>query len=150
MESRRELATLENLGLFLLHVVVGLLFMQHGGQKMLGWFGGIPGMGGPPPIGGKFWFAGVIELCGGALILLGLFTRPVAFITAGEMAVAFFTGHFMKSHGPAPASPWPIINMGEPAVLYCFIFLLLFAFGAGKYSLDYVFFGRKKSIMSSA
>ncbi len=114
----------------LLRVVTGALFMQHGAQKMLGllldpsrpW-------NGPPPIFTQFWFAGVLELGGGLLIVLGLFTRPVAFLLAGEMAVAYFTAHH-------PHSPFPVRNGGEHTVLFCFIFLYLFAVGAGPFSLD--------------
>lgn len=75
------------------------------------------------------WFAAVLEVIGGPLLILGLFTRPVAFILCGEMAVAYFRGH-------APHSFWPNVNGGELAVLYCFIFLYLFAAGAGALSID--------------
>src|SRR5262245_61321225 len=93
--------------LTLLRVVSGFLCLQHGGQKLLGWFGGL-GNGGPlPPL---LMVAGVIELVGGALILLGLLTRPAAFIASGEMAVAYFMAH-------QPNGPLPIINHGEPPVL---------------------------------
>lgn len=81
------------------------------------------------------WFAGVLEVFGGALIVLGLFTRPVAFLLAGQMAVAYFQAHL-------PSSFWPILNGGEPAVLFCFIFLFLFAPGAAPWSLDAALFGR--------
>ena len=114
----------------LLRVMTGLLFMQHGVQKLFGllvdpsrpW-------GGAPPMFSQFWFAGVLEVFGGALIVFGLFTRPVAFLLAGEMAVAYFQAHF-------PRSFWPILNGGESAVLFCFIFLHLFAVGAGPWSID--------------
>ena len=114
----------------LLRVMTGLLFMQHGVQKLFGllvdpsqpWAG-------PPPMFSQFWFAGVLEVFGGALIVLGLLTRPVAFLLAGEMAVAYFQAHF-------PRSFWPILNGGESAVLFCFIFLHLFAAGAGPWSID--------------
>lgn len=110
--------------MFLLRVVAGLLFFQHGGQKLLGWFGG----GGDLPT--LMMVAGVLELVGGAAILLGLFTRPVAFLLAGEMAVAYFMAHFSSS------TIWPIQNGGEPAALFCFIFLFFAAHGAGPWSLD--------------
>ncbi len=114
----------------LLRVVTGALFMQHGVQKLFGlllapdrpWSG-------PPPVFSQFWFAGVLEVFGGALIILGLFTRPVAFLLSGEMAVAYFQAHF-------PRSFWPILNGGEPVVLFCFVYLYFFATGAGPYSLD--------------
>jgi putative oxidoreductase len=77
----------------------------------------------------QFWVAGVLETFGGLLIVLGLFTRPVAFLLAGEMAVSYFTAH-------APRSFWPVINGGEHTVLYCFIYLYLFATGPGSFSLD--------------
>ena len=110
----------------LLRVVSGFLFMLHGGQKLLGWFGGM-GDGGPlPPL---MMAAGFIELVGGALIMLGLFTRPAAFIASGEMAFAYFMAH-------QPRGPLPNLNNGEPPVLFCFIFLFFAAVGAGAYSLD--------------
>ena len=112
-----------------LRIVAGLLFFCHGAAKLLGWFGGMPGSphgGGLPPL---LMAAGWIELLGGALLLLGLFTRAAAFITSGEMAVAYFTAH-------APHGLWPIQNHGEPAVLNCFIFLYLAASGGGPVALD--------------
>ena len=84
------------------------------------------------------WFAGVIETIGGTLVLLGLFTRPVAFILAGEMAFAYFIGH--AGHGF-----WPTLNQGEPAVFYCFTFLYLAAAGAGPWSLDAVLARRRSA-----
>ena len=114
----------------LLRVVTGALFMQHGVQKLFGLLlAGDRPWNGPPPMFSQFWFAGVLEVFGGALIILGLFTRPVAFLLAGEMAVAYFQAHF-------PRSFWPILNRGENVVLFCFIFLYLFAAGAGPYSVD--------------
>lgn len=112
----------------LLRIVAGALFICPGGMKLLGWFDGMPGGGALPPL---LAVAGGIELVGGAAILLGLFTRPVAFIASGEMAFAYFMGHF-------PNGFWPIQNHGEPAVLFCFIFLFLAAGGAGPYSLDHL------------
>jgi putative oxidoreductase len=91
----------------LLRIVAGLLFFDAGAMKMLGWFGGMPA---GVPMTPLITAAGVIELVGGALILLGLFTRPVAFLASGEMAFAYFMGHF-------PHGFWPIQNHGEPAVL---------------------------------
>ena len=113
-----------------LRVITGALFMQHGLQKLFGllvdpskpW-------NGPPPAFSQFWVAGVLETFGGLLIVLGLLTRPVAFLLAGEMAVAYFTAH-------APRSFWPIRNGGEHTVLFCFVFLYLFATGAGPFSVD--------------
>ena len=114
----------------LLRVVTGALFMEHGLQKLFGllvdpsqpWHGA-------PPMFSQFWFAGVLETFGGLLIVLGLLTRPVAFLLAGEMAVAYFTAHF-------PRNFWPVLNGGEHTVLYCFIYLYLVATGAGPFSVD--------------
>jgi putative oxidoreductase len=115
---------------FLLRVVAGLLFLQSGGMKLFDWFGGIPAEhGGHPAMLSQAWIGAVLEFYGGTAILLGLFTRPVAFILSGEMAVAYFQFH-------QPGGVWPIQNHGEPAVLFCFIFLSLAAHGAGIWSVD--------------
>jgi putative oxidoreductase len=114
----------------LLRVVSGLMFMQAGGMKWLGWFGGMPGSGGAPPaLLSQVGIGGLLELIGGAAIMLGLFTRPIAFILSGEMAVAYWQFH-------APRGGWPVENQGQPAVLYCFLFLYMAAYGAGEWSLD--------------
>ncbi len=114
----------------LLRVVSGLLFLQAGGMKLFDWFGGVPAeFGGHPPVMSQTWIGGVLEFYGGVAMLLGLFTRPVAFILSGEMAVAYFQFH-------QPGGTWPIQNHGEPAVLLCFIFLLFAAYGAEEWSLD--------------
>jgi putative oxidoreductase len=114
----------------LLRVVTGGLFMEHGLQKLFGLLldPSKPWSGAPPALS-QFWVAGVLETFGGFLIVLGLFTRPVAFLLAGEMAVAYFTVH-------APRSFWPVINGGEHTVLFCFIYLYLCAAGGGPFSLD--------------
>ena len=123
---------------FLLRVVSGLLFLQSGGMKMLDWFGGIPvEHGGHPVMWSQVWIGGTLELYGGLLVLLGLFTRPVAFILSGMMAVAYWQFHFK------PEVFWPIQNHGEPAVLLCFIFLLISAGGGGQWSLDGLMAKRK-------
>jgi putative oxidoreductase len=111
----------------LLRIVAGLLFICPGGMKLFGWFGGMPAGVRLSPL---LIAAGVIEVLGGALIVLGLFTRPVAFIVSGEMAFAYFMGHF-------PQGFWPIQNHGEPAVLFCFLFLFFAANGPGPLSLDH-------------
>ena len=118
----------------LLRIISAFCFSLHGCQKILGLFGGMHGATAKFPA--QMWWAGILELAGGALIFLGLFTRPVAFLLCGEMAVAYFQGHF-------PHGFWPVKNGGEPAVLYCFIFLFLCAAGAGPLSLDRIV--RKKN-----
>ena len=121
----------------LLRIVAGAAFMQHGAQKLLGMLGDpARPWTGPPPAFSQFWFAGVLELFGGFLLLLGLFTRPVAFLLCGEMAVAYFQAHF-------PHSFWPVRNGGEPVVLFCFIWLYMFANGAGPFSVD-ALLGRRR------
>ena len=118
----------------LLRIVTALLFICPGGLKLFGWFGGMPAGFTLTPL---LRTAGWIEVVGGSLILLGLFTRPVAFIASGEMAFAYFIGHY-------PQGFWPIKNHGEPAVLNCFIFLFLSAAGAGPFSLDALLARRRK------
>jgi putative oxidoreductase len=115
--------------LSVLRVIAAFLFMQHGAQKLFGLLGARPG--GPPPLLSQMWFAGVLEFFGGLLLLFGLFTRPVAFILSGMMAVAYFQAH-------APQGFWPVQNRGELAALYCFAFLYLSAAGGGPWSLDSV------------
>ena len=115
---------------FLLRVVAGLLFFHAGSMKLLGWFGGVPPQfGGQPPLLSQIGIGGALEFFGGLAIMLGLLTRPVAFILSGEMAVAYWQFH-------APSGAWPIQNHGEPAVLFCFIFLYMAARGGGDWSLD--------------
>ena len=115
---------------FLLRVVSGLLLLQAGGMKLFGWFGGIPAeMGGPPKLMSQIGIGAVLEVVGGSLVLLGLFTRCAAFLLSGMMAVAYFQFH-------QPNGFWPIQNHGEPAVLLCFIYLLVAANGGGSWSLD--------------
>jgi len=113
--------------LSVLRIVVSFLFMQHGGQKLLGFPSNLPFHS--FPLLSLLWVAGVLELFGGALLFLGIFTRPVSFVLAGEMAVAYFKAH-------APSGFWPLLNHGELAVLYCFVFLYLVVAGGGSWSLD--------------
>ena len=112
--------------LSVLRIVTGFLFIQHGGQKLLGY---------PVPMRSDFdlftlsGIAGSLELIGGALIIIGLFTRPTAFLLSGLMAFAYFIAH-------APQGFWPIVNKGELAALYCFVFLYFSVAGGGAWSLD--------------
>src|SRR5918996_2722149 len=108
----------------ILRIIVGLLFVCHGGQKIFGWFGGQP-----VPLGSLFGVAGIIEIVVGLLVTIGLFTSYAAFIASGEMAVAYFMGHFPKSF-------WPLENTGEPAVLFFFIFFYMATQGSGIWSVD--------------
>jgi putative oxidoreductase len=112
--------------LTLLRIMAGLLFLEHGTQKLLGF---PPSTNPGPALLSLMGIQGIIEVIGGALIVIGLFTRPVAFILSGDMAVGYFMSHF-------PASFFPIVNRGDAAVLYCFIFLYLAAAGGGAWSLD--------------
>jgi len=111
----------------ILRIVVALLFMEHGLAKLIHF--PVPQPGVPTPLPPLLVAAAVVEVAGGALITLGLFTRLAAFICAGEMAIGYFMAHFPKSF-------WPIVNMGEAAILYCFVFLYLAAAGAGAWSID--------------
>jgi putative oxidoreductase len=98
-------------------------------MKLFAFPAGIPPAGGTAPVMSQAWIGGALEFVGGLLVLLGLFTRPAAFILSGEMAVAYFQFHF-------PGSFWPTINQGGEAVLYCFIWLYISAAGPGPWSID--------------
>ncbi len=111
-------------------IFIGFTFSLHGWQKFFGMFGGLGGT--KPPLSSMLGAAGAIETIGGALIILGLFTRPVAFLLAGEMAIGYFRTH-------APRGFWPLTNGGELAVFYCFFFLWLSSAGPGRWSLDNLF-----------
>ena len=115
--------------LAILRIVTAFLFMQVGSAKLFAFPAAIMPGGGTAPAGSLAWFAGVLEVFGGAFILLGWLTRPVAFLLSGEMAVAYFYGH-------APQGFWPVLNGGAPAALYCFLFLYLSAAGPGPWSID--------------
>ena len=108
----------------LLRIVAGFLFFQHGLPKLIGGW-----RDAPAEFMSQMWLAGVIEVFGGVAIAVGLFTSAVAFIASGEMAVAYFQAH-------VPRGFWPIVNGGELAALYCFVFLYFAAVGSGKWSVD--------------
>ncbi|HEV7365600.1 MAG TPA: DoxX family protein [Gemmatimonadales bacterium] len=115
--------------LSILRIVAAFLFIQFGTAKVFGFPAPIMPGGGTAPAGSLAWVAGMLETFGGAFLLLGLFTRPVAFLLSGEMAFAYFMGH-------APQGFWPVLNQGHPAILFCFTFLYLSAAGPGPWSLD--------------
>jgi putative oxidoreductase len=121
--------------LSVLRIVVGFMFMMHGTQKLFGFPAAMPG--GPQPMLSLIGVAGVMETIGGALMIAGLLTRPVAFLLSGQMAVAYFRVH-------APAGFWPLLNNGELAALYCFTFLFFSAAGAGPWSVDALVGGWRK------
>ncbi|MEK7524247.1 MAG: DoxX family protein [Patescibacteria group bacterium] len=117
----------------LLRLVASLLLFQAGALKIFGWFGGMPAGYTLTPL---LTTAGIIEIVGGVALFFGLFSRPVAFILSGEMAFAYFIGHFKFD------AFWPIQNRGELAVILCFVFLFFAAYGAGEWSLDGMMKGR--------
>ena len=112
-----------------LRVVAAAMFILSGTMKLFAWPMGMPPDGGTASFPSQVWLGGVLEVFGGALVLVGLFTRPVAFVLSGEMAVAYFQFHF-------PQGFWPTQNGGIPAALYCFVWLYLSAAGAGAWSMD--------------
>jgi putative oxidoreductase len=113
--------------LSIMRIIVGFLYMQHGAQKLFGFLAAGPSTG--VPLFSFMGLAGILEFFGGFFILLGLFTRPVAFILSGQMAVAYFMAH-------APKGFWPIGNRGDLAVLFCFVFFYLAFAGGGAWSID--------------
>lgn len=116
--------------LSILRIAAALIFIQTGTMKLFAFPVGMPPDGTTTaPLLSQVGIGGILEVFGGALILIGLFTRPVAFILAGEMAVAYFQFHF-------PQGFWPVVNMGTAAAIYCFVFLYFSAAGAGPWSLD--------------
>jgi putative oxidoreductase len=112
-----------------LRIGAGLLFIEHGLQKLFGVMGGFGGAGQTAPMGTRFGVAGILEFFGGLLIIVGLFTRPVAALLVAEMIVAFVLGHL-------PRGGWPVENQGELALLYALIFMLLAVGGGGAFSVD--------------
>jgi putative oxidoreductase len=115
-----------------LRVASSLMLMAHGAQKLFGCLGGMGGAGQTATFPELIWFAGVIEFFGGGLVLIGLWSRPVAFLISGELATAYFMMH-------APHAFWPVHNHGEPAALFSFVFLAISALGPGPLSLDHAF-----------
>ena len=113
--------------LALLRIVTALLFIEHGTAKLFHFPVAQPGV--PDPLPMLLLAAAIIEVVGGVLLVIGLFTRLAAFVMAGEIAIGYFLFHF-------PQSFWPIVNQGEPAILFCFIFLYLTAAGPGAWSID--------------
>jgi putative oxidoreductase len=128
--------------LSIVRVVTALIFMEHGTQKLLNFPPNLPGR---PAVElfSLYGFAGSLEIVGGILLVLGLFTRPVAFILSGEMAFAYWMGH-------APRSVFPILNNGDASILYCFLFLYLAFAGGGAWSLDQWFWKRSASAGSGS
>lgn len=115
--------------LAVLRIVAAFMFMTSGTMKLFAFPAGIPPAGGTVPLASQLGVGALLELVGGGLMLVGLFTRPVAFVLSGEMAVAYFQFHFRQGF-------WPVVNGGVPAALYCFVWLYFSAAGAGAWSLD--------------
>ncbi|HVG22800.1 MAG TPA: DoxX family protein [Thermoanaerobaculia bacterium] len=119
-----------------MRILTGVMFACHGAQKLFGAFGGFP-----PGVTPPAWIhygAGAIEFFGGALIAIGLLTRPVAFLASGTMAIAYFYGHARNGF-------WPKVNQGELAVIYCWLWLYLAAAGPGAFALDNLFFFNRRA-----
>ncbi|MGO7153062.1 DoxX family protein [Rhizobium leguminosarum] len=125
MSTFDRLSAYQPYGLAALRIITALLFIEHGTMKLFG-FPASQMSGSLPPL---MLFAALLELIGGILILVGLLTRPVAFLLAGEMAVAYFMAH-------APSSFFPAVNQGDAAILFCFVFLYLFFSGPGAFAVD--------------
>lgn len=133
--TNRRVDALKEPVYFVFRVTVGLLFMQHGVQKLFGLFGGVDGSGGTAPLVSMYGTAGVIEFVGGFLIAVGLLTRLVALLMAGEMIIAQLIAHI-------PEGVIPIQNGGELSLLYLAAFLLLSVYGPGRYSIERLLFDR--------
>ncbi len=122
--------------LSILRIVSALLFMQHGAQKLFGFMA--PMHATSHPVLSLMWIAGVLEFFGGLLLVFGLFTRPVAFLLSGEMAVGYFMAH-------APKGLWPIQNGGDLAILWSFVFFYMAVAGGGTWSMDRLLFNKGKN-----
>ncbi len=131
MKIEEHFARLAPYALGLMRIVAGLLFLEHGLSRLFGFPSPLP----TPALFTMYWFAGAIELAGGALLAVGLFTRASAFIMSGEMAFAYFLRH-------APRGFFPILNHGDLAILFCFVFFYIAFAGAGAWSLDTLWRGR--------
>ena len=129
-----------NYMLSVMRIVVALVYLQHGLQKLIGF---PPTRTAPPDAFTLLWFAGMIETIGGTLLVLGLLTRPAAFIVAGELAYIYFFVHL-------PRAPWPAVNGGSLAIAYCLPFLYVFFAGPGPWSLDNLIFNRSRSATEPA
>lgn len=116
-------------GLSILRIVAAFLYVQFGTAKLFAFPGAVMPDGGTATLTSLAGVAGLLEAVGGMLLLLGLFTRPVAFVLSGQMAVAYFMGH-------APQGFWPVLNGGGPAISFCFLWLYLSMAGGGPWSLD--------------
>jgi putative oxidoreductase len=129
--------------LSVLRIVAAFLFAQFGSAKLLAFPAAIMPGGGTAPLNSLPGVAGAMELLGGSLLFLGLFTRPVAFVLSGEMAAAYFLGHY-------PNGFWPVLNGGTPAICFCFIWLYMSASGAGPLSIDALRHRRRQRAFNSA
>src|SRR3954467_2705945 len=127
--------------LSIMRIVAAFLFIQYGTAKLLALPAAVMPGGGTAPLTSLAGIAGALEMVGGAFLLLGLFTRPVAFILSGEMAVAYFMGH-------APQGFWPVLNQGSPAILFCFLWLYISSSGPGPWSLDAKLRNRSRSFQT--
>jgi len=127
MQSLNSLSRYAPQALAALRIVTALTLISHGTQKLFGF--PVPPSWGMPAAFALTWYAAVLEVVGGALLVIGLLSRPTAFVLSGLMAFAYWIGH-------APKSFYPLLNGGEPAVLFCFIFLYIFFAGPGAFALD--------------
>jgi putative oxidoreductase len=143
VENRAHNGGFDQVALALLRVMAGLMFIEHGVQKLFGMLGGYEKVAGATaPFLSLDWVGGNLETFGGLLLVLGLFTRPVAFLLSGYMAVAYFMVH-------APNGFYPLLNNGEKAALYSFVFFYFFAAGGGRYSLDALLAGRRRRVVAA-